>query len=154
MKVPAWSADMNCRCSHFAACRPSWPRRVGMRLDDWGQWSLADRAYARGVGGVGRSVMAEGAVARRSSSLMPLLAAAVVGLFVTDFFPVVGTATGIAAAVAALIVFFRPSAPSWLAWLLVGFAAGVVLLYALALFNTFTSSPANGSGSSAAIPRR
>lgn len=100
--------------------------------------------------------MTDPATARASASFTPLpaLPAAVVGLFVTDFFPPIGTALGIVAALVALLVFFRPSGPRWLAWLLVGFVVGVVAVYALALSQSYGSAPASGSGESTATPVR
>lgn len=100
--------------------------------------------------------MTEAPDATKPSSLTPLLAlpTAIVGLFATDFFPLIGTALGILAVVAAVLVFIRLPARRWVAWLLAGFAIGTLILWALALNNMHNPGAPSGSGSGIATPLR
>lgn len=69
------------------------------------------------------------------------------GLFLTQFVPMVGLALGIAAAIAAVVLFLVKKMPRWTAWLMAGLAIGVTIYYVLALFWILNPTPGSGSGS-------
>jgi hypothetical protein len=86
--------------------------------------------------------------ATRSGVWQPwlLLPGAVFGLFLTDFFPPIGTAVGVLALLAAAALFFLRG-PRWLLWLLVGVVVGTLILWALALNAMANPTPPDASGS-------
>jgi len=91
----------------------------------------------------------------RSGRWTPWLAAPglLVGLVLTDLFPVWGTAVGGAALVGAVLA-LTLHGPRWLVWLLGGVVLGAVALWALALVNMLNpgTGSASGSGSAAGHP--
>ena len=94
--------------------------------------------------------MTSPAITGRRPRLNGLLAVigAFCGLILTQFLPMIGLALGIAAAVAAVLLFLVKRVPRWAAWLLVGVAIGVAIYYLLALVWILNPAPASGSGSS------
>jgi cell division protein FtsW (lipid II flippase) len=78
-----------------------------------------------------------------------VLPGALFGLFLTDFFPPIGTTVGVLALVAAAAVFFLRG-PRWLLWLLVGVVVGTLILWALALNAMANPTPSEASGSGSA----
>lgn len=95
------------------------------------------------------------AVPRHTSYLGSLLVipSAVVGLFLTDFFPFIGTTIGVIAAIVAVLIFVTRRSPRWPAWLLLGFPVGTIIFWLLVLNLMLNPTPGTGSGFGTATPR-
>lgn len=68
------------------------------------------------------------------------------GVFVTDFRPMIGLTVGVVALFGVIVSFAIKRTPPWLAWLMADLAAGVALVFTLALLAGINPTPGSGSG--------